>query len=216
VDTTFPWVHAKDAYAKPPSDDLLLSSFSCPSNVEPSLSLADIPNFIMETARLYCLEYEQVIAFCISAAKSLRGYDPEFPLSDLPLEFPEGFFNDPLRFLVTGEGGTGKSRVISAERFVHACIDRQLWISAYVGVAAANAGGLTSNSTYSLSSSRGDKKETPSEDLRFTPAKRPKIAFDEISTLGASLFSRIDENTQIFCRMRRRAIWRSIAVPTFR
>jgi hypothetical protein len=97
---------------------------------------------LKRVAEKFGLRYEQRIAFFLVGYKLIQALFPDRPPELLPFILPEDFKTNKLRMIVTGQGGTGKSQVIQALKYLSNVCDRPHAVKtlAYVGVAAANAG----------------------------------------------------------------------------
>ncbi|KAJ7615521.1 hypothetical protein FB45DRAFT_690755, partial [Roridomyces roridus] len=108
---------------------------------------------------------------------------------------------EPLRLLVTGPGGTGKSRIFEAWTEFHELIElsEQLRLTGPTGIVASDIGGSTIHSEASLCVRRNKMKaSTPqasklreSLENRFRPTRT--LIVDEIYFLGASDISILSE-----------------------
>ncbi|KAJ6515716.1 hypothetical protein C8R45DRAFT_811134, partial [Mycena sanguinolenta] len=107
----------------------------------------------------------------------------------------------PLRLLVTGPGGTGKSRIFEAWTEFHALIGAadKLRLTGPTGVVASDIGGSTTHSELSLCVKHENMKaDTPNgKKIRETLEKRlagvETLIVDEVYFLGAADMSVLNE-----------------------
>ncbi|KAJ7363074.1 hypothetical protein DFH08DRAFT_683484, partial [Mycena albidolilacea] len=126
----------------------------------------------------WTLNHEQARAFRIIANHSLQT-QPE-----------------QLRMLLTGPGGTGKSRVIDALRdfFELRGQTRRLRLAAYTGVAARNINGMTLHSALCLNQrSNGTTQTKTRRDLTTMWEGVDYLFVDEVSMVGCSLLLQISQ-----------------------
>ncbi len=115
---------------------------------------------------------------------------------------------EPLRMLLTGPGGTGKSRVIDAVQkfFSETKQPRRVRTASYTGVAARNVNGMTLHAALCLNQRTTKKASTKTQrDLISMWEGVDFLIIDEVSMLGCSLLLDISEalneakgNTQPF------------------
>ena len=127
---------------------------------------------IKSVAEKWNLNKEQTLAFRLIVEKSL-----------LPL-------TDPLRLIISGQGGTGKSRVILAitDYFQQRNQSRRMRLASYTGIAARNINGTTLHAALSLSSfkRRGNNSKSRS-DLVSMWQGVDYLFIDEFSMIGCRL-----------------------------
>ena len=113
----------------------------------------------------------------------------------------------PLRIIVSGTAGTGKSYLIHCLRLL---LQHQLQVAAPTGVAAFNVEGLTLHSLLSLPT-RGDFKDLEGERLTklqqsFSGIKY--IIIDEMSMVGRKTLGQVDRRLrQAFPHHGTRSVW---------
>ena len=97
----------------------------------------------------------------------------------------------PLRMIVSGTAGTGKSYLIHCVRLL---LQRQLVVAAPTGVAAFNIDGHTLHSLLSLPT-RGEFKDLEGERLTKLQQSFPEVKYliiDEMSMVGRKTFGQVD------------------------
>lgn len=101
--------------------------------------------------------------------------------------------SDPLRLIVSGQGGTGKSRVIQAvsDFFRRKNQSRRLRLASYTGIAARNIGGSTLHSSLNLSSFSRANNATAKAELVAMWQGVDFLFIDEFSMLGCGLLYEI-------------------------
>ena len=103
---------------------------------------------------------------------------------------------DPLRMLLIGPGGTGKSRVIDAVRefFNKSNQKRRLRLASYTGVAARNISGMTLHAALCLNQrARRTASNKTQRDLVNMWEGVDFLLVDEISMIGCSMLLQISE-----------------------
>lgn len=108
---------------------------------------------------------------------------------------------DPLGLLVTGPGGTGKSRIFEAWTEFHSLLDiaYQLRLTGPTGVVASDIGGSTTHAEVSLCVARSNMKATTPQGRKLREALEKRLTgvrtlvVDEIYFLGASDVSILSE-----------------------
>jgi hypothetical protein len=145
------------------------------------------------------LMFEQRLAFFLIGAKLLCDWFPAHTFAPLPFTPTNGFYDTPLRMIVPGQGGTGKSELIKAlQELARRCQKQDtIMTTAFSGVAAANVGGRTINSSGELRINSTSRKTTISDEAkrRWDPFKI--IIIDEYGTCGKVLFARLDEVARV-------------------
>lgn len=101
---------------------------------------------------------------------------------------------DPLRLFVSGEGGTGKSHVIRAIRYIfaHFLKSKALFCMAPTGVAAYNINASTIHSAFGFNLSTNQPSLTPAFIDKMSTKFRDVLLIDEISMVPASLMRFMD------------------------
>ena len=123
--------------------------------------------------------------------KQLRAYE-------LVREHLEGSGSTPLRLIVSGTAGTGKSFLINCLRLL---LNHKLRVAAPTGVAAFNVDGNTLHSLLSLPT-KGEFKDLEGErlhKLQQSLADMEYLIIDEMSMVGRKMFGQVDQRLrQIF------------------
>ncbi|KAJ7237773.1 hypothetical protein C8J57DRAFT_1032689, partial [Mycena rebaudengoi] len=103
---------------------------------------------------------------------------------------------EQLRMLITGPGGTGKSRVIDALRdfFTLRGQSRRLRLAAYTGVAARKIKGMTLHAALCINQHKKASTETRTRrDLTAMWEGVDYLFIDEVSMVGCSLLLQISQ-----------------------
>lgn len=129
----------------------------------------------------FTLNKEQAMAFRLVAMHSLQ------PKSA----------STPLRLIIHGPGGTGKSRVIDALRSFFECRNesRRLRLAAYTGVAAKNINGVTMHNALELQQNMG--ASTRKKNLLASWTGVDYLIIDEMSMVGLRMMHSVDNGLQI-------------------
>ncbi|KAJ6487967.1 hypothetical protein C8R45DRAFT_762186, partial [Mycena sanguinolenta] len=110
-------------------------------------------------------------------------------------------FVKPLRMLVTGPGGTGKSRIFEAWTEFHSLIQAsdKLRLTGPTGVVASDIGGSTTHSEISLCVARDNMKATTPSGRKLRQGLEERLAgvetlvVDEVYFLGVTDMSVLNE-----------------------
>lgn len=131
--------------------------------------------------QIYTLNEEQAMAFQLVAMHSLQ------PATS----------SKPIRVIVHGPGGTGKSRVIDALRSFFDCRkeSRRLRLAAYTGVASKCINGVTLHSALELRQTIG--VSTRKKNLLASWNGVDYLIIDEMSMLGLRMMHSMDDALQI-------------------
>ncbi|PSS08934.1 hypothetical protein PHLCEN_2v3424, partial [Hermanssonia centrifuga] len=178
-------VEASDALVQPLVAIPNRPNHAQPPSVQPSAPIR--ADGILQAADPSMLKADQFRAFDIvrwHLAQTLNGLKPP-----------------PLRMILYGEGGTGKSKVIQTitEEFVQRAVKSTLVKAAYTGVAASIIDGKTTHTIAGLSvRQRGDTLSDVSKSKlqQFWKDKRYLI-IDEVSMIGKSFLVDIERNVSI-------------------
>ena len=101
----------------------------------------------------------------------------------------------PLRMIISGTAGTGKSYLIKCLRLL---LNEQVHVAAPTGVAAFNIEGHTLHSLFSLPT-KGDFKDLEGERLhkmQQSLANMKYLIIDEMSMVGRKMFGQVDQRLQ--------------------
>ena len=121
----------------------------------------------------------------------------------------------PLRMIVSGTAGTGKSYLIHCLQLLLQC---QLMVAAPTGVAAFNIDGHTLHSLLSLPT-RGEFKDLEGE--RFTKLHQSfsevkYVIIDEMSMVGGKIFGQVDRRLRQAFLHHSHSVWRMLLPSLWR
>ena len=105
----------------------------------------------------------------------------------------------PLRMLITGEGGTGKSKVIQSctEYFRSKGVHRMLMKCAYTGIAASLIEGKTCHAAAMISRNNGTMSAVTKAKLQKTWRAVEYLIIDEFSMLGKTFVAKLSCNISV-------------------
>lgn len=145
--------------------------------VVPGIRRTDFDQVVNDIVESWTLNLEQARAFRIVAQHSLSSG------------------NDPLRILINGPGGTGKSRVINALRefFANTEQSRRFRLASYTGIAAKNIAGMTLHAGLPIGGRRSKQGGSAHQDLIAMWEGVDYLFIDEISMISCPMLAQISD-----------------------
>jgi len=155
-------------------------------------SLDEIPSFISNQRQIFTQQsFNSNADFTLLQGKQLQAYQSV-------LQHYQNGAQPPLRMIISGTAGTGKSFLINCLKLL---LLENLRVCAPTGVASYNIGGSTLHSLFSLPT-KGDFKDLEGRklhDMQQSLAQMKYLIIDEMSMIGRKIFGQIDRRLrQIF------------------